>query len=298
MMAIPSLVLALVALAQSPAAGPASPARDKLAVPGFRALEVEPALADLLSEVALTEAARFKALEVVGQSDVAALLGHERQQELLGCQDDSRCMAPIAGALGADYLLVGSIGRIGASTRVDLKIVDLHLARVVAREGETVSGRDEAVVEAVQRAVLQLLEPLAGPPAAAPSAASAGAGGGDGHYLGVITCDPIPGETKTPLRIKVTLRIEHGQVEIQREIYHPQRLVLIGMEKGTGRVGSDGGISLSSAAAGMGWSFDAKYAGRREGSEIQLTGTQVWHLGSRPPFDRPCAIVATRSEIN
>ncbi|HET6437062.1 MAG TPA: hypothetical protein VFG59_03305, partial [Anaeromyxobacter sp.] len=160
MLSVIPLVLAVAVLAEPPP----SAVRGRLAVPGLRALQVEPALAELLSEVALTEAARFKALEVVGQSDIAALLGHERQEQLLGCQDDA-CMASLAGALGADYLLVGSVGRVGSSTRIDLKIVDVHLAKVLARIGETMSGRGEEAAEVVQRGVVELLTPIAGAPA-------------------------------------------------------------------------------------------------------------------------------------
>jgi TolB-like protein len=145
-------------------------ARRRLAVLPIRPLDVPQARADLLSEVALTEAARFKAVEVMGQSDVAALLGHERQKELLGCKEDSSCMAEIGGAMGAAWLLVGSVGRIGQATRVDLKLIEVAKARVLDRVGETIDAAPDKAIAAVQRGVVALLTPVAGRPQPAPSA--------------------------------------------------------------------------------------------------------------------------------
>ena len=154
------------AASSAPKAAPPAPAaaRQRLVMVPFRALEVAQGQADLLSEVALTEAARFKTVEVLGESDLAALLGHERQKALLGCQEDS-CMAEIGGAMGASWLLVGSVGRIGQATRVDLKLIDVKKAKVLARVGETAEGPPDRAIAAVQRGLVALLSPVAGPPA-------------------------------------------------------------------------------------------------------------------------------------
>ena len=45
----------------------------------------------------------------------------------------------------------------------------------------------------MQRGVVELLRPIAGDPAPADSIAASGAAGSNGYYLGVMTCDPIPG---------------------------------------------------------------------------------------------------------
>lgn len=57
--------------------------------------------AQLLTEVAVTEAARSGAFDVVGNSDVQALVGFERQRQLLGCGETSSCITELAGALDA-----------------------------------------------------------------------------------------------------------------------------------------------------------------------------------------------------
>jgi TolB-like protein len=145
---------------------PSPGARRKLAVLDVRALGAEKAAADLLSEVAVTEASRFRKLETISESDVIALLGAARQRQILGCKDDAACVAEIGGALGADYMLVGSLGRLGNTFRLDLKLMDGHQARVLARFGETIEGKEEGLIASAQRGVRELLQPVAGEPEA------------------------------------------------------------------------------------------------------------------------------------
>ena len=56
--------------------------------------------------------------------DMVALLGVERQKQLLGCSDAaSSCMAELAGALGADGLVTGQLARIGKSFQLNVKVL-------------------------------------------------------------------------------------------------------------------------------------------------------------------------------
>jgi TolB-like protein len=293
-MTIAPLLLALSLLAEPATAASLRPGHQKLAVLGFRALEVEFSLAALLSEVALTEAGRFKALEVLGDSDIATMLGHERQQLLLGCREDSACMAQLAGAMGADYLLVGSVGRVGTSNRIDLKLIEVRKAQVLGRSGETLAGPPERIIAAVQGRVLELLRPLAGEPAPARS----GGADFDGRYTGVITCDNLPGQKTVPLRTRLSIKIVNSQAEYEREVYRPDTSGPSGVfERGTGRVSPRGELPLSATVAGRGWDYQASYSGLLEGGTARLAGQQVWHLGRRPAATRPCTIVVTRSEL-
>jgi TolB-like protein len=126
----------------------------------IRPLGTDAYLAELLSEVALTEASRVKGLDVVGRSDIGAMIGFERQKLLLGCSEDSACLAEIGGALGVDALLVGTLGRIETLHRIDLRLVDTRRARVLARFGESVEGKAEKLVKLVQLGTRELLEAL------------------------------------------------------------------------------------------------------------------------------------------
>src|SRR5215472_16923333 len=59
--------------------------------------------------VALSDTGKF---DVITKGDVKAILGYEAQAQLLGCGEAS-CMVDLRGALGAAYLVSGSLARLG-----------------------------------------------------------------------------------------------------------------------------------------------------------------------------------------
>jgi len=158
----PALALAVAAAPiLTNAAEGGSRRKVKVAVMEIRPLGTEGHLTDLLSEVALTEAGAMERLDAIGRSDIESILGFEKQKKILGCTEEASCLAEIGGALGVEYVVVGSLGRIGGLYRLDLKLVDTAKGRVRARTGESVEGREEKLVVAVQRAVHRLLDPIA-----------------------------------------------------------------------------------------------------------------------------------------
>jgi TolB-like protein len=159
-LAIGFLLPALAATAAP--ATPAGPRKIRIAVMEIRPLGTEAHKAELLSEVALTEAANIDRFEVIGRSDISSMIGFDQQKKVLGCTDDSNCLAEIGGALGVDQVMVGTLGKLGALYRVDIKLVDAKKARVTGRFGESVEGSEEKLVAAVQRGVRKLLLPLGG----------------------------------------------------------------------------------------------------------------------------------------
>jgi TolB-like protein len=160
--------------ARSATARPAEAKKIRIAVLDIRALGTDTQKAELLNEIALTEAATIaNGFEVIGKSDINAVIGFEKQKQVMGCGDDSTCLAEIGGALGVDYILVGSLGAMGALFRLDLKLVDAKKARVRSRVGVTVEGSESKLVAAVQKAVHDLLNPLI--PTEAPAVAAGGA---------------------------------------------------------------------------------------------------------------------------
>jgi len=156
--ALLAAILPIVALAAPEAARPAK--RPRVAVMEIKILYGDPQLEALLSEVALTEAATYRGLDTIGRSDITSLLGFERERQLLGCSQDASCLAELGGALGVDYLLVGSVGRVGGLLRLDLKLVEGRRARVLGRSGVSLQDRAELLVEATQNGVRALLRQL------------------------------------------------------------------------------------------------------------------------------------------
>lgn len=81
----------------------------KLAAPGFQTVNFDSKLADLYLDRFIV-LAKNPDLVIVTSRDISQVLGMERQRELVGC-GSSNCVAELAGALGADAMLSGTVAK-------------------------------------------------------------------------------------------------------------------------------------------------------------------------------------------
>lgn len=90
-----------------------------------------------VSEQVLTELQRTGRFDAMGTSDLQVLLGMERQRSLLGCspEGESACLAEISAALGAPWLVAGSLAQFGKATRLDLKLISARDGKAAFRDG-------------------------------------------------------------------------------------------------------------------------------------------------------------------
>jgi hypothetical protein len=110
-----------------------------------------------------------RGLKVVSQRDVQAMLGLERQKQLLGCTDDSTsCSAELAQALGVDLLLVGTFARLGQTLQVNLRVLSARDGSVRARFSGT-ADEEAQLPKLLTRAGEALADALLpAPPGSAP----------------------------------------------------------------------------------------------------------------------------------
>lgn len=108
-------------------------------------------LAAAIGEQLLTELGRNGRVKVIGKSDIATILGLERQRELMGCTDSSAsCLAEMGGALGAQYIVAGAIARVGSQLRLDIKLLQADRGDVLVREGDVIAS-EESIFRVVAR---------------------------------------------------------------------------------------------------------------------------------------------------
>jgi hypothetical protein len=149
----------------------AAPSDIRLASPGLSSAHVTPEAARFYSDhlsQKLTEAG----IHVVTSTEMAALLGAERQRELLGC-DNSSCLAELSAALGVDGLVTGSIGRFDRRFELNVNVVSASGAGTLASYSARVDG-EEALLDELAKAA-RVMAPVvaralgrtlpAGPPA-------------------------------------------------------------------------------------------------------------------------------------
>ena len=106
--------------------------KPKLAVLDVQAVGVDPTQAVALGEAITQELSKRGFFEVISSSDIRTLLGVERQRQLLGCGDSS-CTAELSGALGARFVLQGTLTRLGDSLQLSLQMLDSSKAQTAAR---------------------------------------------------------------------------------------------------------------------------------------------------------------------
>ncbi len=118
-----SLLLALVTAA--PSTGPLT-----LALPGLNGVNLAAGEADLHAEVLAQMLVRH-GLKVMTGRDLAAVIGMERQKQLLTCTD-SACLTELVGSLGADGIVVGDIGHLGDEYAINVKVLSSKSATPLA----------------------------------------------------------------------------------------------------------------------------------------------------------------------
>lgn len=126
----------------------------KVSAPAWKFTGIEAAAGEVLQSRFLSLLGEKGDLEIVTAGDIAQILGMERQRQLLGCDTDaSNCMAELAGAIGADAVVTGSVARAGSSWVVTLR----GLNAVSAKPFASATTRLES-----EQAVLVWLENEAG----------------------------------------------------------------------------------------------------------------------------------------
>jgi hypothetical protein len=109
-----------------------------LASPEFDTLNVTADVARFCNEH-LAQQLEDRGIHVATARQISALLGLERQKQLMGCSDDSTsCVTELANALGADGVLLGDLGQLGTQIQVNIKVVKSSTGRVAATWSRTV----------------------------------------------------------------------------------------------------------------------------------------------------------------
>jgi len=108
--------------------------------------DVDPAIGTQLTSRYSELIAKLPDVVVISPDDVRALLQNEANKQLAGCTEDS-CLAEVAGALGADVVVTGRVGRIGDGFAVSLTAVDARKVRSLGRANETWRGDSIALLE-------------------------------------------------------------------------------------------------------------------------------------------------------
>lgn len=110
-----------------------SPLATKLVTTPWHTTNVDAGVAAFFLE-ATAKALRAEGVSVVTADDIAAVLGLERERQLLGCSEVS-CLAELGNALGCDGIVVAAVARLDGSLHGSLRVVS-------SRDGQVLTETD------------------------------------------------------------------------------------------------------------------------------------------------------------
>jgi hypothetical protein len=131
----------------------------KVAAPAFSVVNIEPDAAAFYSDH-FAQQLRGAGVSVITAPEVSAIVGLERSKQLLGCEDNSAsCFTELANALGADALVVGSVGKFDQAYQVNVKIIRASDARAYVTRSARAHSEGE-LLDALARMAREAAEVL------------------------------------------------------------------------------------------------------------------------------------------
>ncbi len=103
---------------------------------------VDPQVREAVASLLAVELGKLDGVDVVSASDVKNLAQLEAEKQTIGCDDSGACLAEIAGALGARFVVFGDAAQLGGVTVVNLALFDSQVGRTVGRT--TLEAKDVA----------------------------------------------------------------------------------------------------------------------------------------------------------
>ena len=148
------VVLALLSVAAMARAG-----KSRLAVLDLQDKGVGPDVASLLTSVASNRLSEIGIFQVISREDIKNMLSHQQDQILLGCTAEN-CLVKIGGALGAENLVAGTVGKVGDKYVISLQRIDVRGAKVVKRVEREFAGSRDKLLEETRNAAYKVVEDI------------------------------------------------------------------------------------------------------------------------------------------
>ncbi len=112
-----------------------------LALTRFRLVQVDPSIGGYAEDRLAAQLSK-RGFRVTTPADLEAVLGLERQRQLLGCSEETSCLAEISSALGVPLVATGRLTRLGKRIELDVRVIRQKDGMVIANDAR--ATEDEA----------------------------------------------------------------------------------------------------------------------------------------------------------
>jgi hypothetical protein len=116
----------------SPGLRAEAPARPRVLVLEPASKSFDPATTSTIAGLIIVELGQDPRLDVISAAEVQRLAELEGDRQAVGCGDES-CLAELAGAMGARYVVFGDVGSLGSLVVMNLNLFDNQTARAIHR---------------------------------------------------------------------------------------------------------------------------------------------------------------------
>ncbi len=263
-----------------------------LAIPELGSVGTSADLTATLGGLVADEAQKMGAFEVTTAEAIKSLLALERQRQLMGCSGNTSCMAEIADALGADYLLTGKVGRLPGATplyTLELALVDARQARRLSSDVRTATSEAE-LAGLVPKAVAKVLAPVASKLTGQLRLTSSEAGAAVKVDDRLVGTTPLPGalsiaagqhlltvEKRGFVTFEKEIRVDANKTVEERAALSPSPDFIRDYEAGANRTRPLAWFSLGGAVAGGAVAGAFQYLAVKAYGAADQPGTFLYH---------------------
>ena len=156
------LTIALLAAPALATAGEPA-ARPQLAVLDFEARNVDPLLAQSLTDAVAGALRELRVFKVVSQSEIRQMLALEHDRSLLTTCDDASCIAQIGAAVGARFVVAGQVVALEKNKgplSLRLRLFDMKKAEVQSDETRSKLADAKEALQAAPALALSSVRPI------------------------------------------------------------------------------------------------------------------------------------------
>lgn len=103
----------------------------RVAVYDFELGGIEGPIGAVVTDSTLAEVRKLRGISAIGMDEIRDMLSHEANKQIVGCSDNSECLAEIAGALGVDQLVTGKLSKVDDQSVIVVRRIDQNRATVL-----------------------------------------------------------------------------------------------------------------------------------------------------------------------
>jgi TolB-like protein len=154
------ILLSLAGLAAAVVPGSGQPRAATAAVLRFESSRLDSSDLDVLGDALSVELQNSRSLRVMERTQISRILAEQQFQNSGAC-DRSECAVEVGRILSVDDVVLGSVGKIGESWSVTLRLVSVQTGEVVASARDTRSGSIESLLsESIPKLAREILQAL------------------------------------------------------------------------------------------------------------------------------------------